>query len=537
LRQAELAAGVLLTTTVIWLNFSAASFAGGLWRDEANTVGLATLPTLGDVWKNLQYDSFPLLWLLILREFSALFGPMNDTAFRVLGFCVAAAVVGALWYNARMFRHSVPLVSLAMVAMTPSIIVWGDTVRAYGFGIFLILVTFALVWRFVRDPAARGFAAATLAAIASVNVLFYNSVLLFAICAGAISVCAVNRDWRKAVLVVLIGALAAISIAPYAATIRDASSWNGLVRIPHYTGTWFLAKLDEALRPGGFWAIVGWLGAFLLAVTLGIRAVTSREKFALSVEQRDNALFSLVTLLVAVLGVFLFLNRLSYLTQPWYYISLLALSAVCMDALFGALIHTSAGRITRLVAVLLLAGVTVVPVRKAVRTRLTNVDLIASLFRQIGRPNDFVIVGEWYAGVSFDRYYRGPAPWTTVPPVSFHRFHRYDLLRDQMRIPDQTEPVRAVLDRMGEALRTGNRVFILGRVTFPPAGQPPQLLPPASKLTYAWQAIVYTEQWSAMTGYFLQQHAGKLGIVPVHAKQDVSRYENLRVLVAEGWRP
>src|SRR5688500_5399044 len=103
----------------------AAISAGALWRDETNTVGLATLPTLGDVWKNLQYDSFPLLWPLLLRAFSALAGPMNDPAFHILGFCVGMGVVAAIWLYAWTFRHSFPLLSLALLAMSPSLTVWG----------------------------------------------------------------------------------------------------------------------------------------------------------------------------------------------------------------------------------------------------------------------------------------------------------------------------------------------------------------------------------------------------------------------------
>lgn len=66
--------------TVIVLTALAAAFhvilafsAGGLWRDEANTVGIVTLPTVSDVWKNLQYDSFPFGWIMLIRGFTAIF--------------------------------------------------------------------------------------------------------------------------------------------------------------------------------------------------------------------------------------------------------------------------------------------------------------------------------------------------------------------------------------------------------------------------------------------------------------------------------
>jgi len=159
------AAAAFLTLVVICLHYMAATSGGGLWRDEANTVGIATLPHLADVWKNLSNDSFPILWLLIVRAFSALFGPMNDTAFRALGFVIGVGVVAMLWLNARSFGHRLPFFSLVLLGMSPAMIRWGDTMRAYGFGLLLSLLTCALLWRFLKQPGVARFVAVALAAI------------------------------------------------------------------------------------------------------------------------------------------------------------------------------------------------------------------------------------------------------------------------------------------------------------------------------------------------------------------------------------
>ncbi len=537
LRRAEAGVAALLTLAIIWLHFIAATSEGALWRDEANTVGLATLPTLGDVWRNLQYDSFPILWVVMVREFAAVVGPMNDPAFRALGFCAGAAVVAALWFNALTFRHSFPLLSLALLGMSPSLILWGDSVRAYGFGVFLILLTGALLWRFVEKPSANRFMVAALAAIASVHTLFYNSILLLAFCAGAVAVCAQKRALRSAVLVLLIGALAAISLAPYAETIRNAGSWNALVQMPDYTFDWFYLKLDETLRPAGSWAITVWFQLFVLAIAGGLIALGRHRQLGLSQPKREAALFSLVTLVVGVPALFFFLDVLSYYTQPWYYLALLALVAVCIDSLFGALIDVPTARIARIAIVLLIAGATFFPAARAVRTRLTNVDLVASRLRQIAQPGDFVLVNPSYNGVSFDRYYRGPAPWMTIPPIAYHRFHRYDLLKQRMMTRDQTASIRPATDRAGEALRMGHRVFVVGGLEFPPAGERPKVLPAAPLPGDRWPEDVYRSQWSSMVGYFLQHHATTLEVVPVRTRGRVSRYENLPLLAARGWRP
>jgi hypothetical protein len=537
LRKVEAGVAVLLTLAVIWLHFIAATSEGALWRDEANTVGLATLPTLGDVWRNLQYDSFPILWVVIVREFAAVVGPTNDPAFRALGFCVGAAVVASLWFNAQTFRHSFPLLSLALLGMSPSLILWGDSIRAYGFGIFLILITGPLLWRFVEQPSAPRFVAASAGAIASVHTLFYNSVLLLAFCAGAVAVCAQKRALKSAALVLLIGALPAISLAPYAVMIRNAGSWNALVRMPDYSVYWFYLKLDETLRPAGSWAITVWFQLFVLAVVIGLIALVRHRRVGLSPPKREAVLFSVVTLVVGVPALFFFLDVLSYYTQPWYYLALLALVAVCIDSLFGALIDVPTARIVRIAIVLLIAGATFFPAVRAVRTRLTNVDLVASRLRQIAQPDDFVLVYPWYNGVSFDRYYGGPAPWVTIPPIAYHRFHRYDLLKQRMMAGDQTAPIRPATDKAGEALRMGHRVFVVGGLEFPPAGERPKVLPAAPLPGDQWPEPAYNSQWSSMVGYFLQLHAATLEVVQVRTQGRVSRYENLPLLAARGWRP
>ncbi|HYN81582.1 MAG TPA: hypothetical protein VES88_08780 [Gemmatimonadaceae bacterium] len=537
MRKAEGSVGVLLTLTVIWLHYLVATSAGPLWRDEAGGVGLATLPTLEDVWANLRHDSFPILWPLALREYSALVGPMNDPALRALGFWVGAGIVAALWFSAVAFRNSVPLLSLALLAMNPSLIVWGDSIRAYGFGALLILLAGALLWRFVEEPGVGRFSAAAVAAIVSVHALYNNSVLVLAFCAGGVAVCALEQAWKKAALVVLIGALAAISLVPYAAMIQETSSVRVLQTTDYNLG-WFRERLNETLRPAGAWAPYVWVGAFAVAVMLGVRAVRLPGQLAISQSQRRLVLFALVSLVVGVVGTFVFLDQLSWFTRPWYYITLLALAAVCIDALFGAVIHTVPLRIARLGIVLLLAAATILPAAGESRQRMTNVDLIASRLHQIGRPGDLILVNGWYPGVSFSRYYRGPVSWMTVPPLGFYRYHRYDKIKTLMMLRDQTMPVRPATDQAAVVLQGGHRVFIVGGLIFSRPNRPRSPPRPAPRPgDHPWPEAEYSTEWSLMLGDFLREHSSTLVKVPVEVPTPVSPYEDLELLVAEGWRP
>jgi len=515
----------------------AATSGGGLWRDEANTVGIATLPHLADVWKNLSNDSFPILWLLIVRGFSALFGPMNDSAFRALGFVIGVGVVAVLWLNARSFGHRLPIISLVLLGMSPAMIRWGDTMRAYGFGILLSLMTCALLWRFLKQPGVARFIAVALAAIASVHALYYNAVLLLSFCAGGVTVCLYRRSWKQGFAVIMVGVLAAISLAPYAAVIRRASSWSAIVRMPNYDLPWFWKKLSEALQPGGSWIIVVWLVLLAAAVSGAFLAIIKRDRFRLSELQYQVVIFSVVSLLVGVVGNFLFLKTLSYYTSPWYYLPMLALAAVCIDAILGTLIRGPRARVATVVALLLVAVATLIPTRRAVRTRLTDLDLVAWQLAKAAVSGDLVLVSRWHYGVTFERYYRGAAEWITIPPIESHRFVHYDKLVDQMRLTDQTAPVVPVQEHVARALRDGHRVFVVGQVLVPPAGQRPTVLSPVNVGGKSLPEGAYMDQWTTMVGYFVQHHATNVEAFPIESNRVVSLFESLSVLVVSGWRP
>lgn len=536
LRRAEWSIAILLTAVAIWQRILAAMSAGGLWRDEVNTVGLITLPKLSDVWKNLQYESFPILWLLIVRAFANLFGPMNDAAFRVLGFSIGIGLVSILWFFVRSLRQSYPLLSLALFALSPSVIIWGDSLRAYGLGIVLALLTGALLWRFVQNPDGLRFVTATLAAIASVQVLFFDSTILMAFCAGGITVCAIRRAWKTAALVLAIGGLAAASLVPYARDITDKQDWSGLVEVADYDLLQFFFRINDTISPAGAWALFVWLGLFVISVFAGARIFRLRRINGSSEHQFAVIVYSYVALIFGTVGMFLFLKVLGYRTAPWYYLPLLAVVSVCIDVLFSCQIKTKNARVARLIGVIAIATATLFS-GGAARMRLTNVDLVATRLRALALPKDLVLVSRWVNAISFSRYYRGQAPWITVPRIDDHRFHRYDLLKQEMLNTDQTAPVRPAMEAAERALRAGDRVFIVGELLFPRVGERPRVLPAAPLPDQGWSESPYYRQWALLLGDFLRQHALSITAVPVAHRDDVSDFENLRLSVASGWRP
>ena len=142
------------------------------------------------------------------------------------------------------------------------------------------------------------------------------------------------------------------------------------------------------------------------------------------------------------------------------------------------------------------------------------------------------MVAPWYFGVTFERYYKGTAPWMTLPPINDHGIHRYDLLKEKMAA---TNPINPVLEMMSQALRS-HRVWIVGGLSFLPAGQTPPLLAPAPFDPVGWSEAAYTTAWSMQAAHLLQTRALRAEIVPLPGDQLINPYENAQLILVQGWK-
>jgi hypothetical protein len=75
--------------------------AGPLWRDETNSLNMAQMPSLRELWNNLPFDSVPLLWLLLLRLWSFFGLADSDLGVRIFGLLIGLSFLGSLWLCAR----------------------------------------------------------------------------------------------------------------------------------------------------------------------------------------------------------------------------------------------------------------------------------------------------------------------------------------------------------------------------------------------------------------------------------------------------
>ncbi len=531
IKKSEWAVAILLSIVVISLHVVRMIHAGALWRDEAGAVQLAMMPTAGDILQNFQHEGFPILFPFGLRAYTAIVGS-SDFDFRVLGMLVGIGIIGALWLNARSVGQGLPLISLLLLGFNTFFIQWGDSIRGYGIGSAFILLTFALLVRVVEQPNWARTAAAFLAALASVHLLFWNSVLLFSICTAAMTISLIRRRWRAASMVLGIGFVAALSMLPYIRPLTDAQDWTILVKYPTTLPLLWSHLADILASPLPFMSWVWYL--LVVLVVAGVMGLIWKNRTGELKEQPKDRLFICVLGMVIAIGAYyVFQEILSYVIRPWYYLPLLALVAVTLDCAIEFLAKTAWMRVARLALVTIIAGTLLVPAWQAVQVRQTNIDLVVQELEELSSAEDFILVEPWFCGVSFNRYYRGAANWMTLPAIAEHNVHRYDLVKVKM---ESSNPIDDILHKVVETLQSGNRVWVVGNIYFPESEAAVPSLPPAPDSPWGWLEWPYVEAWSLQVNYFLLTHGMRSQFVRIPVDDPVNDFENLQLMVVQGWR-
>ncbi len=511
-----------------------------LWRDEVGTAQLANCPTVAETWKLLPFDSCPLLMLGLARVWSAMFPGVEDWHLRMLGTAVGLAVLGAVWLCARAFGARVPLLTIALLGFNPAVVRYGDSVRPYGVGMLLALLAALTVWRAVENARPGRIALAALVGVLAVNAVFYNAVLLLVLCvSGAVVVLTQEKSWRKAALILSIGGPAALALLVYAPMIREQHRWAVLLSHP-VDAAWLWQRLSEATGspdPIGVWVwpslvvgVAGWAGWYFVGQGRPAQAWKTGDR---------AAAFAGLTLVLGIVGYALFLKVLRYHTQPWYYVALLALAAVCLDALYAQLAdaspHAARWQVARLLFVLGFTALTFTQARQELFTRPTNLDVVARAAAARATKDDLIVHARWECAITFNEYYHGVAPQETLPPLADHRMHRYDLVIDRMMTANPAQPV---LDRMAQTLRDGHRIFFVGVPALPPPGMDAPVLKPIFRGPKGWHGDGdYYTAWAMQASVLLERHATRVEMVPTPVGQPVSHYENLPLCILQGWKP
>jgi hypothetical protein len=518
---------VISTLLVGGLHVVFGMHAGALWRDEVNSLNIATMHGLPEMWSNLCFDSFPALFFLVLRVVAGVPSSASDAALRVFGVSIGLLILGMIWLNSRWLRLGVPLLSLALIGFNPMIIRYGDSIRAYGLGIALMLLVLGAMWRLVESftPGRAVFAAVS--AVLSVQCLYYNSILLLAICLGAAAVTMRRRQIKETLIVFAIGGISAATLLPYGPTIQRVHLSNFIWKAPFTS--------DELWRTvGSRLEIATWIILFALALLGGIWAMKRRNSTgAANSEKTDRVLFGLVTLVIGTAGYAGFISVLGYLTQPWYYIAFAAFAATCIEVVLASIWTSDRSVLTRAAVTSAIVCLSAYPAARALHFRQTNVDVVAAQLKTQAGPDDLILINSWNYGISFRRYYHGLAKYETIPPIEDLRSHRVDLLKAQMMAP---APMAPVLQRMDETLRNGHTIWLIGSLNFVPPGKEPQVISPGYDGPNGWVGGNFYAAWAEQAGFVVQNHALHFERVRVPLAQPVTRYENLPLSAFRGWR-
>lgn len=522
-----------------------AVFAGPLWRDEVNSINIAEMPSLKELWNNMPFESFPPFWLLLLRGCGVLGLAHSDAGIRILGLLVGLFFLASLWICSRWMGARAPIISIALLGCLPAFIFIVGANRAYGLASCLLLLSFGTIWRLVEFPSRSRVLLAGVVSLLFVHCVYYDVVFLCAMLAGGAMVVIRQQQWKTLVALAGIGVVSASSLAIYLPIIHRGSAYVPMNQLPSldYSILWHtfgqtVSARSSAQQPRfnglGLWLwIVIILGGSVVALVMQrtrARHANNPEAVAAApVKVRaDLALFCIVSMLLGIEGYMAFLLNLRYPTQTWYYIEMLCLCAISLDGLLGAnwpnLRPWGLFRIGFMVVVMTWYA------RSAwgeAHTRRTNVDIIAAALNQRATAGDLIVVQRPWEGITFNRYYRGQAHWVTVPPIDSHKVHRNDLVFEKMNQPD---PMVPVLQEVANTLQSGHSVWLVGNLINIHPNQPPSDQPVKSFGSYS----LY---WSAQVTTFLLDHALQKQLLEIPTNWPASHLEDLPVTQLSGYKP
>jgi hypothetical protein len=522
LKWAELLTAIALSAIVLFFLVTRATNAGALWRDEAATLQLAQMPTVGEIVANFPHEAFPVPFPLLIRTYVAVFGE-SDVSLRWFGFAVGMVLLAAAWFNSRTLGDRGPLLFLALFGLNSTFLIWGTSLRGYGLGCVFLLLTIGLTAKSIRQPTTLNTIIATIAAIGSGQFMINAVPLIAAIAGSAMLAFVLEKRFRRAAIVCACGAICALSFVPYLRSYLNAD-WNIVLKYPtDFLSLW--EKFQLALQEHG--AQIFWYAAAALVILTAIWRfwISGRGK---SSAETQLLLFLVAVILLSIFAYYGFLKILSYATRPWYYLPLLCALAGAIDLTGGILSRTQWFRVARLVIGIAALSLLPFKVWGTAHERLTDIDVIAHKLQKEAGPNDLIVVNPWHFAPSFYRYYHGSTPWITVPTMSEHRVHRYDMMKSKMIESDPLSDVRSAIQ---QTLQSGHRVWVVGGAR--PLDPNMPRLGPAPNPYFGWAG--YMSFWSMEVGSFLSEHAAS-GEVVVEPRPGVNDGENVPLLVAGGWR-
>ena len=463
-RPRELLALVGILTIGLMARVSHA-LASGLWRDEAQALDIATLPSVGAITRFLvQHESHPPLYYVLLRGWTRVAGS-DDGVLVIPGIVLGLGTITlAWWVGRRLGTPASGLLAAALVALSFSAIQADATVRPYALLQLLLLASAAFLWIALASGRPRTLVPWVATAVALLYTHNWSALPLLAMSAGAVWLIATGRSALPLKPVLLAGLVVALAWAPWLPDLLHQTRHGGHLS-PSSSPLIRLVSQLTFVVPGYYdrHGLVAWAGVgSLLFLRRSTKSVVREGTVGLMVLMGTVVL----TMLLAGLGSFV-TNLLIVHT-----VAMLAPLILVAFACELASPVTKGKPLARLATLFVL----VLSVADAVRIASTpraNVDLIAEYVSRESRPNDLVLVVPVYVASSVHRYYRGAAPLAGYPdgPV-----------RSPLEFNDRIarDTVGSVLERVPALVRqtldNGGRIW---QISFDP---PEHLYVPWSRL-------------------------------------------------------
>ena len=526
---------LLVLAALIALRLIAYSSAGGLWRDEVHSVNIATMPA-NELFFVLTNDSLPMCWQSLLRSWITLFGS-TDASVRVLGLLIGLATIPAMWWSARQFGIQFPWWMMVLLGLDPSLIIFGGEVRGYGLGLIGFLVMVGTAWRTLQQPCAWRWLGLLIVSLFAVQSLFTNCFLLAATLLACGLVAVRHGRFRVCLGFMLIGLISAASMVPYALYV--APRLARVVSTVHdpipMTLPW---KMFVATYKWGgsfrylFWLVIGLVGFIEL-----LRRITggNDKPFTEKSVDRDLVVFLPAFFWIGTIGFWFYMRFLGVQTANWYHIPWLALLALSTELGMDLWLRHRPQHQQFVVGLACVACVIIAcQVIPRVRYRLTTTDLIARDLGEATQPGDLVVVTPWYVGITFGRYYQGPAEWTNLPDVDHIDHHLgYEELKEKVMPLAADVGIEKELQKIESTLARGGKIWWVGPMKPLSPGQAPLVLSGGPDPKYGWRESAYMSSWQQIAIARMQSMGVTIHERTIPEPRGVNPCENSSVFVVE----
>ena len=92
-----------------------------------------------------------------MRAWSATGFGNTDPGLRVLGLFVGLFLLLAFWFASWTMRNGAPLLAVTLAGLNVTMVRAGDSLRGYGLGSALAVLTLAVIWRLTCRPSLAAF--------------------------------------------------------------------------------------------------------------------------------------------------------------------------------------------------------------------------------------------------------------------------------------------------------------------------------------------------------------------------------------------